>query len=141
METMNHDQSATARRVGALVAKHPRGGLLADPARRVRGPGRAQLLGRYFAGRAAPLGLAPAEVVHAAFYNFGPGEVARHIPYVWENLCTPEQAIEARAARLHHGPADPARTSADSPAVVRAGDWPSARRTALRPKGESSTPG
>src|SRR3954447_11114438 len=24
----------------------------------------------YFAGRAAPLGLAPAEVVHAVFYNF-----------------------------------------------------------------------
>lgn len=33
----------------------------------------------YFAGRAAPLGLAPAEVVHAAFYNFAEGEVARHI--------------------------------------------------------------
>jgi hypothetical protein len=34
----------------------------------------------YFAGRAAPLGLAPAEVVHAVFYNFADGEVARHIP-------------------------------------------------------------
>ena len=33
----------------------------------------------YFAGRAAPLGLAPAEVVHAVFYNFADGEVARHI--------------------------------------------------------------
>ena len=51
----------------------------------------------YFAGRAAPLGLAPAEVVHAAFYNFGPGEVARHIPYVW-TLMTPEQALAAREA-------------------------------------------
>src|SRR3954453_21104470 len=28
----------------------------------------------YFAGRAAPLGLAPAEVVDALFYNFAPGE-------------------------------------------------------------------
>src|SRR3954447_6075935 len=37
----------------------------------------------YFAGRAAPLGLVPAEVVDALFYNFAPGEVARHIPKVW----------------------------------------------------------
>ncbi len=37
----------------------------------------------YFAGRAAPLGMAPAEVVHAIFYNFADGEVARHIPWVW----------------------------------------------------------
>ena len=38
----------------------------------------------YFAGRSAPLGRVPAEVVHAAFYNFGPGEAARHIPKVWD---------------------------------------------------------
>ena len=37
----------------------------------------------YFAGRAAPLGLVSAEVVDALFYNFAPGEVARHIPKVW----------------------------------------------------------
>jgi hypothetical protein len=49
----------------------------------------------YFAGRAAPLGLATAEVVDALFYNFAPGEVARHIPKVWETT-TPEAAIAAR---------------------------------------------
>src|SRR4051812_33851703 len=49
----------------------------------------------YFAGRAAPLGLAPAEVVDALFYNFAPGEVARHIPKVWHTT-TPEAAIAAR---------------------------------------------
>ncbi len=49
----------------------------------------------YFAGRAAPLGLAPAEVVAALFYNFAPGEVARHIPKVWR-ATTPEAAIAAR---------------------------------------------
>src|SRR5215207_9664442 len=49
----------------------------------------------YFAGRAAPLGLATTEVVHALFYNFAPGEVARHIPKVW-NTTTPEAAIAAR---------------------------------------------
>ncbi len=49
----------------------------------------------YFAGRSAPLGRVPAEVVDAAFYNFGPGEVARHIPSVWETT-TPEDAHAAR---------------------------------------------
>src|SRR6476646_7759337 len=49
----------------------------------------------YFAGRAAPLGLTPPEVVDALFYNFAPGEVARHIPKVWRTT-TPEAAIAAR---------------------------------------------
>lgn len=50
----------------------------------------------YFAARAAPLGSSvPAEVVHALFYNFAPGEVARHIPKVWETT-TPEEAFAAR---------------------------------------------
>jgi hypothetical protein len=50
----------------------------------------------YFAGRAAPLGSSvPAEVVHALFYNFAPGEVARHIPKVWATT-TPEKALAAR---------------------------------------------
>lgn len=49
----------------------------------------------YFAGRAAALGPVPAEVVHAAFYSFADGEVARHVPRVWD-LITPEAAIAAR---------------------------------------------
>jgi hypothetical protein len=49
----------------------------------------------YFAGRAAPLGLAAPEVVDALFYSFAPGEVARHIPKVWRTT-TPEAAIAAR---------------------------------------------
>jgi hypothetical protein len=49
----------------------------------------------YFAGRAAPLGKAPAEVVHAVFYNFAPGEVARHIPWIWTRT-TPEEAVALR---------------------------------------------
>ena len=49
----------------------------------------------YFAGRAAPLGRTPAEVVDALFYNFAPGEVARHIPKVWRTT-TPEAALAAR---------------------------------------------
>src|SRR6478672_9285701 len=49
----------------------------------------------YFAGRAAPLGIVPAEVVDALFYNFAPGEVARHIPKVWHTT-TPDAALVAR---------------------------------------------
>jgi hypothetical protein len=49
----------------------------------------------YFAGRAAPLGRVPAEVVHATFYNFADGEAARHIPRVWDTT-TPEAALVAR---------------------------------------------
>lgn len=49
----------------------------------------------YFAGRAAPLGRAAADVVDALFYNFAPGEVSRHIPKVWA-VTTPEAAIAAR---------------------------------------------
>jgi hypothetical protein len=34
-------------------------------------------------------------VVHAIFYNFADGEVARHIPHVWDTA-TPEAALAAR---------------------------------------------
>ena len=49
----------------------------------------------YFAGRSAPLGRVPAEVVHALFYNFAEGEAARHLPRVWDRV-TPEEAMAAR---------------------------------------------
>src|SRR5262245_21749072 len=49
----------------------------------------------YFASRAAPLGQVPAEVVHAAFYNFAEGEAARHIPSAWETI-PPEASLAAR---------------------------------------------
>ena len=73
----------------------------------------------YFAGRAAPLGDVPAEVVDALFYNFAPGEVARHIPKVWRTT-TPEAAIAARQV----GCADALRRilgdNVDTPAFTRA---------------------
>ncbi|GAB3766008.1 hypothetical protein GCM10027600_15370 [Nocardioides ginsengisegetis] len=75
----------------------------------------------YFAGRAAPLGRVPAEVVHALFYNFAPGEVARHIPRVWD-ITTPEAALAARergcARALRQGLGE----LADGPGLVRAAD-------------------
>ena len=75
----------------------------------------------YFAGRAAPLGMAPAGVVHAVFYNFADGEVARHIPWVWERT-TPAEAIAVRergsAAALRQRIGE----LADTPGLVRAAD-------------------
>jgi hypothetical protein len=75
----------------------------------------------YFAGRAAPLGRVPAEVVHAVFYNFTPREVARHIPFVWDTV-TPEEALDARqrgcVAALRRILGD----LADSPGLARAAE-------------------
>lgn len=49
----------------------------------------------YFAGRAAPLGAVPAEVVLALFYNFAPRMVRRSIPDAW-GFATPDRVLEAR---------------------------------------------
>jgi hypothetical protein len=73
----------------------------------------------YFAGRAAPLGRVPAEVVDALFYNFAPGEVARHIPKVWE-MTTPEAAIAARQLGCANALRRILGDHVDSPAFSRA---------------------
>src|SRR3954465_4694590 len=75
----------------------------------------------YFAGRAAPLGPAPAEVVDALFYNFAPGEVARHIPKVWRTT-TPEAAIAARQMGCVKALRRILGDRIDSPAFARAAD-------------------
>jgi hypothetical protein len=49
----------------------------------------------YFAGRSAPLGLAPAAVSTALYANFAPRMVERAIPSVWE-LAPPAEALVAR---------------------------------------------
>jgi hypothetical protein len=87
---------ATARRMFGLV--EPIGVIpyaTDEPAEALLALGLGNYWDTYFAGRAAPLGLAPAEVVHAIFYNFAPGEAARHIPRVWD-LITPDAALAAR---------------------------------------------
>jgi hypothetical protein len=75
----------------------------------------------YFAGRAAPLGEVPAEVVDALFYNFAPGEVARHIPSVWRTT-TPEAAIAARETGCVQALRRILGGDLDAPAVARATD-------------------
>ncbi len=49
----------------------------------------------YFAGRSAPLGIVPAEVVSAMFYNFAPSRVAKALPAAWE-VAPPGSALRAR---------------------------------------------
>jgi hypothetical protein len=75
----------------------------------------------YFAGRAAPLGRVAAGVVHAIFYNFADGDVARHIPRVWDTAA-PEEALAARergsVAALRRILGD----LADAPALARAAE-------------------
>jgi hypothetical protein len=90
----------------------------------------------YFAGRAAPLGRAPAEVVHAVFYNFADGEVARHIPRVWDTA-TPEAALAARergsVAALRRILGD----LADDPALARAAELATTAATGAPPEGRA----
>ncbi|GAY13157.1 MarR family transcriptional regulator [Pseudonocardia sp. N23] len=76
----------------------------------------------YFASRAAPLGRVAAEVVHAAFYSFAEGEVARHIPGVWETV-----PAEVSRAAWQRGSVRALRRIlgaelAGSPGLVRAAD-------------------
>jgi hypothetical protein len=88
----------------------------------------------YFAGRAAPLGRVPAEVVHAIFYNFADGEAARHIPRVW-GTTTPEAALAAReqgsVAALRRILGD----LADAPGLARAADLATTAATSAPTEG------
>ena len=93
-----------------------------EPTEAVMALGLPTMWDAYFAGRAAPLGRdVPAAVVHALFYNFADGEVARHIPRVWD-MVTPEDASAARqegsVAALRRILGD----LADTPGVARAAD-------------------
>ncbi|MET0902319.1 MAG: MarR family transcriptional regulator [Acidimicrobiales bacterium] len=93
-----------------------------EPTEAVMRLGLRSMWDAYFAGRAAPLGRdVPAGVVHALFYNFADGEVARHIPRVWD-MVTPEAASAARqrgsVAALRRILGD----LADLPGVARAAD-------------------
>jgi hypothetical protein len=111
--------------------------MAAEPTEAVMALGLPNVWDAYFAGRAAPLGReVPAEVVHALFYNFADGEVARHIPRVWHTV-TPEAAIAAReqgsVAALRRILGD----LADTPGVARAGDLLTKAGTSARTEGRA----
>ena len=113
---------ATARRLHQLVEPiHLVTYFSPEPADALLALGLRNYWDGYFAGRAAPLGRVPAGVVHAVFYNFADGEVARHIPRVWDTV-TPEAALAAReqgaVAALRRILGD----LADAPGLARAAD-------------------
>jgi hypothetical protein len=95
----------------------------------------------YFAGRAAPLGRdVPAAVVHALFDDFADGEVARHIPRLWDRVTPSRPTRRVNRVRLRRC----AGSSAISPTAraSRARLSSSSRRGALHPrKVGRSTPG
>lgn len=96
--------------------------MASEPTEAVMALGLHNVWDAYFAGRAAPLGRdTPAAVVHALFYNFADGEVARHIPRVW-SLVTPEAAIAAREQGSVGALRRILGDLANSPPVARAGD-------------------
>jgi hypothetical protein len=108
-----------------------------EPTEAVMALGLRNVWDAYFAGRAAPLGRdVPPEVVHALFYNFAAGEVARHLPRVWDTV-SPEAANAARqqgsVAALRRILGD----LADGPGVVRAGDLAIKAGTSARPEGRA----
>jgi hypothetical protein len=108
-----------------------------EPTAAVMALGPLTMWDAYFAGRAAPLGRAvPASVIHALFYNFADGEVARHIPRVWD-LVTPEEATAARqrgsVAALRRILGD----LADVPGVARAADLVTKAGTSARTEGRA----
>src|SRR3954451_19221585 len=49
----------------------------------------------YFASRSAALGVVPAEVVIATFYNFSPALIRKATPSCWDDA-TPEGVLAAR---------------------------------------------
>lgn len=73
----------------------------------------------YFAARSAPLGVVPAEVVTATFYNFAHRRVARALPAAWE-YASPAHVLRVRSEsavaalrRYGIGDGDDVRTAAD----------------------------
>ncbi len=126
---------STARRMFGLVEPI---GLIPyaaqDPAEALLALGLRNYWDTYFAGRAAPLGRdVPAGVVHAIFYNFAPGEAARHIPRVWD-MITPEAALAARDRGCVTALRRMLGDLADNPSVARAADL--AVRAATYPRTE-----
>jgi hypothetical protein len=96
MQTLASVPAQTARRLHRLVEPiHLVTYFCHEPTDALLALGLRNYWDGYFAGRAAPLGRVPAEVVHAVFYNFADGEASRHIPRVWDTT-TPEAALAAR---------------------------------------------
>src|SRR5688500_14287432 len=116
---MAHPRAETARDLWRLLEPiHAVTYFSPEPLAALREVGYRGFWMGYFAGRAAPLGAASAELVHTVFYNFTFDHVARALPDAWA-FAPPEAALDARstgsvaALRRHLG------DLAGSPATAR----------------------
>jgi len=106
-----------------------------EPTEAVMALGLRNVWDAYFAGRVAPLGRdVPPAVVHALFYNFAEGEIARHIPRVWDTV-TPEAANAARQQGSVAALRRILGALADTPGVARAADLLLKAGTSARTEG------
>lgn len=93
---MARDEAATARTLWRLLEPiHAVTYFSPEPLAALKAAGYRGFWMGYFAGRAAPLGEVPPEVVHALFYNFAREHVARALPDAW-GFAPPSDALEAR---------------------------------------------
>ena len=137
MQQQQQHHESVARRLHRLVEPiHLVTYFSEEPTRELMALGHRNYWDGYFAGRAAPLGRVSAEVVHAVFYNFADGEVARHIPRVWDTA-TPQAALAARergaAAALRRILGD----LADTPGLARAADLATTAATSAPTQGRT----
>lgn len=93
---MAHPRAAAAREVWTLVEPlHAITYFSPEPLGALREAGYRGFWMGYFAGRAAPLGAAAPELVHALFHNFAYPQVARALPDAW-SFAEPAVALDAR---------------------------------------------
>lgn len=93
---MAHPRAAAAREVWTLAEPlHAVTYFSPEPLAALRAAGYRGFWMGYFAGRAAPLGAASPEVVHALFHNFAFAHVERALPDAW-TFAAPTAALEAR---------------------------------------------
>lgn len=93
---MTHPRAGQARTLWKLVEPvHAVTYFSPEPLAALKAAGYRGFWMGYFAGRAAPLGTASAELVHATFHNFAFAHVARAVPDAW-SFAPPEAALRAR---------------------------------------------
>lgn len=119
---MTHPRSRAARQLWKLLEPvHAVTYFSPEPLAALKEAGYRGFWMGYFAGRAAPLGAASAELVQALFHNFAPAHVTRALPDAW-SFAPPAAALEARlrgsAATLRRVLDE----RADAPGVTRAAE-------------------
>ncbi|WP_278257050.1 hypothetical protein [Nocardioides convexus] len=93
---MAHPRAAAAREVWTLAEPlHAITYFSPEPLGALREAGYRGFWMGYFAGRAAPLGAAAPDLVHALFHNFAYPQVARALPDAW-SFAGPAAALDAR---------------------------------------------